>query len=326
MVVIVGDQHVEHQPRIQPHAGACPVAAVLHDLGQRLQRGGPVLERARLVQQLAGVDDVATLGVPGPVPITVEPFDDVDRLRRVVPEHRRRAQAERRRQVHHDVLVDDAGREVIEHVVRLEDVRGRLAADGLVERPIAIDHQQLVLGAGGGHAFRCRAAQRHARQVADSLAQLVVGQRLQPPRFFGVFAGGQQHQRAGRFGTQVFEQRERVVAADVGLPADDVAQPLFGQQVVEVPLNGPVAAAVLMLQGRTRQGGREVEAVRGLGPLRVVLEAPEVVAFTENADWEAIQVGNQFTHGSSGALGVSGFVAWGLGRWWPSLGRSNTAS
>jgi hypothetical protein len=83
VVVVVGHEQIEHEPPIQAHPGTRPIAAAAHELGKALQSRVPILEGARLVEQLAGIDDMTSLRLPNVIHVAVEALDDIHRLWRI---------------------------------------------------------------------------------------------------------------------------------------------------------------------------------------------------------------------------------------------------
>ena len=73
------------------------------------------------------------------------------------------------------------------------------------------------------------------------------------------------------------------MAAQAGIGSDELAQLLFRQQVVEVPLDGALRRTVAMQELAAGQSGRQVETTRPVPPLRQVDQRPQVVVFVQGA-------------------------------------------
>jgi len=78
------DEHVEHQPAVQAQPCTRAVAALAYAGGESLQARGRVFKAARFVQKLAGVDDMAPLGISVLVREPVKALDEVHGLRHVL--------------------------------------------------------------------------------------------------------------------------------------------------------------------------------------------------------------------------------------------------
>lgn len=119
MVVVIGDDDVKYQPAKQAKARGQPIPCGLDHFEQRGQRGLGVFEGMRLVEQLAGVNDVQPVrhqpvvalwfrhGVLDAPAAAVKARHDVHRLRAVVAPHGRCIQTQAGGQFHHRVFIDD---------------------------------------------------------------------------------------------------------------------------------------------------------------------------------------------------------------------------
>jgi hypothetical protein len=224
-----------------------------------------MLEEARLVEQLARVDDVQPLhgrrlcaGLRAHqlrVYLAVKSLDDVDGLRHLQQAHLRHRQAGCGGHPHGELLQECRGWIGLRvGVVWLEDMRRGCGPDRLVEVRSLHDNQQLVLCAGHGHAFGRLAAQRRPRQLLNALAQDRVAQRLQRTVLRQRHTRRHQGEGASRLRAQVLQQSEGIVLVlQAGFRGGNTAQFFLRQQVVEVPLHGAQGGSVQVAQGGAGQ-------------------------------------------------------------------------
>jgi hypothetical protein len=125
---------------------------------------------------------------------------------------------------------------------------GGLAAHGLKERAVSVNDQQFVLGSGQRHALGGATAESYAGQVVNALCKLIVRQGSQSSWLVDVLTGREEHERARGLSSEIFEQREGIVSMNVSLFTDGLAHLLFRQRIVEIPLDGSLAAAVRVLE------------------------------------------------------------------------------
>ena len=202
---------------------------------------------------------MAALSAAFRIDSAIEAHDEANRLWRVAPEDEWNWQPDVVSKTHHDIFVDNGRRTIITHVVGLENVCRWFAADGLKEYAIAVDDQEFVLCASQRHAFGGAAAEGRAGQVANTSGNLLIGYRPEAAGLVAVLVGREQDEGAGRLGSQILEQREGIIAMDLGFLAERFAHLLFRQEIVEIPLDGAFGATVLMqdrLSAATRAKGR----------------------------------------------------------------------